>query len=137
MQATSRDEGGHHRLRAGKDEFVAKVHVALPLSQRPASLLVFSARPLATVGQYGGRVRSRVEVAGGEFVVQKRQLSGKRELAEEFAPSRLILNPIHSVVTTTTWNPFPGEDFCGLELGLRVLLPYPDDRSPLRRLRFH
>ena len=38
----------------------------------------------------GGRVRSRLEVAGSEFVVQNASsLAENRELAEEIAPSRL------------------------------------------------
>ncbi len=82
-----RAEAGHHRQRMERDTFVARIRVAaLGIASGGVTLSVQKA--LKQVGQYGGRVRSRVEVAGSSFVVQNAaSLAENRELAEEFAPS--------------------------------------------------
>lgn len=107
-----RGEAGHHRLRAAKDAFVAKVHVAA-LNGATGSVGFSAQKALKQVGQYGGRVRSRVEVAGGEFVVQNAgALAENRELAEEFAPSWLgiAIDP-DRVVRRYDLEPFLIRDF--------------------------
>ncbi len=83
-----RAEAGHHRLRAEADTFVAKVSVAA-IDDAAVAVVPFAAqKALKQIGQYGGRVRSRVEVAGSEFVVQNAgSLAENRELAEALAPS--------------------------------------------------
>jgi ATP-dependent Clp protease ATP-binding subunit ClpC len=82
-----RGEAGHHRLRTDRDTFVAKVGVAL--LGTPAGAVTLSVqKALKQIGQFGGRVRSRVELAGGGFVAQNAgSLAENRELAAEFAPS--------------------------------------------------
>lgn len=58
------------------------------LDNAAGNVTIAAQKALKQVGQYGGRVRSRVEVAGSEFVLQNdRSLGENRELAEEFAPS--------------------------------------------------
>jgi ATP-dependent Clp protease ATP-binding subunit ClpC len=107
-----RGEAGHHRLRMQHDTYVAKVGVAaLGDSAEPVAISVQKA--LKQVGQYGGRVRSRVEVAGGEFAVQNAgSLAENRELAEEFAPSWLsAVSPSHTVVRRYDLEPFLVRDF--------------------------
>ena len=107
-----RGEAGHHRLRVEKDAFVAKVHVAA-LNSATGSVVFSAQKALKQVGQYGGRVRSRVEVAGGEFVVQNSgSLTENRELAEEFAPSWLgiAIDP-DRVVRRYDLEPFLVRDF--------------------------
>jgi ATP-dependent Clp protease ATP-binding subunit ClpA len=83
-----RAEAGHHRLRAENDTFVAKVCVAA-IDDAAAGVVPLAAqKALKQMGQYGGRVRSRVEVAGGDFVVQNAgALAENRELAEALALS--------------------------------------------------
>jgi hypothetical protein len=82
-----RSEAGHHRLRTERDTFVAKVRVA-PLGDASGGVAYSSQKALKQVGQLGGRVRSRLEVAGTEFVVQNAgSLAENREFAEAFAPS--------------------------------------------------
>jgi hypothetical protein len=107
-----RGEAGHHRLRTERDTFVAKVSVAA-LNDVTGDVTITIQKALKQVGQYGGRVRSRVEVAGGELVVQNtRSLADNRELAEEFAPSWLSASR-HSetVVRRYDLEPFLVRDF--------------------------
>jgi hypothetical protein len=82
-----RGEAGHHRLRIDHGTFAAKVSVAS--IGNSAQRVTFSVqKALKQVGQFGGRVRSRLEVTGSEFVVQNAgTLAENRELAEELAPS--------------------------------------------------
>jgi MoxR-like ATPase len=82
-----RGEAGHHRLRTDRDTFVAKVGVAL-LGTSAGAVTLSVQKALKQIGQFGGRVRSRVELAGGGFVAQNAgSLAENRELAAEFAPS--------------------------------------------------
>jgi ATP-dependent Clp protease ATP-binding subunit ClpC len=84
-----RREAGHHRLRTDRDILVAKVRIA-PLSDASGVVTFSTQKALKQVGQLGGRVRSRLEVAGSEFVVQNASsLAENRELAQEFALSWL------------------------------------------------
>jgi hypothetical protein len=107
-----RAEAGHHRLRTVRDTFVAKVSVAA-LGGAAESVSIAAQRALKQVGQYGGRVRSRVEVAGGEFVVQNEgSLVENRELADALAPAWLSA-AIHldKVVRRYDLEPFLLRDF--------------------------
>ena len=82
-----RGEAGHHRLRTEHDTFVAKVSMAM-LGNPSGPVTLSAQKALKQVGQFGGRVRSRVEVASCGFVVQNAgSLAENRELAAEFAPS--------------------------------------------------
>jgi ATP-dependent Clp protease ATP-binding subunit ClpC len=84
-----RGEAGHHRLRTEHDTFVAKVGVGA-LDNATGNVTFSAQKALKQVGQYGGKVRSRVEIAGGEFVLQNaRSLAENRELGEEFSPAWL------------------------------------------------
>jgi ATP-dependent Clp protease ATP-binding subunit ClpC len=107
-----RGESGHHRLRTERDTFVAKVGVAA-LGDSAEHVTISVQKALKQVGQYGGRVRSRVEVADGEFVVQNAgSLAESRELAEEFAPLWLsAASQAHTVVRRYDLEPFLVRDF--------------------------
>jgi hypothetical protein len=80
-------ESGHHRLREGERTHVAKVTVAARAG-RSGEVTLGKQKTLKQVGQYGGAVRSRVEVAGSELVVQTAcSVPESRELALELAPA--------------------------------------------------
>jgi len=107
-----RGEAGHHRLRTERDTFVAKIGVAA-LGDAADGVTISVQKALKQTGQYGGRVRSRVEVAGSEFVVQNAgSLAENRQLAEELAPSWLsAASPSHTVVRRYDLEPFLVRDF--------------------------
>jgi PCRF domain len=107
-----RGEAGHHRLRTERDTFVAKVSVAA-LNDAAGGVTISTQKALKQVGQYGGRVRSRVEVAGSDLVVQNaRSLADNRELAEELAPSWLsAASHSETVVRRYDLEPFLVRDF--------------------------
>jgi ATP-dependent Clp protease ATP-binding subunit ClpC len=107
-----RREAGHHRLRTERDTFVAKVGVAA-LNDAAKGVAISAQKALKQTGQYGGRVRSRVEVADSEFVVQNSgSLAQNRELAEEFAPSWLSAeSQSPTVVRRYDLEPFLVRDF--------------------------
>jgi ATP-dependent Clp protease ATP-binding subunit ClpC len=78
-------EAGHHRLRREKDSSVARVRVA-PLSGGAGAVEFAEQRALKKVGQLGGKIRSRVAIAGSKLVLQHaRTISENRELARELA----------------------------------------------------
>ena len=107
-----RDEAGMHRLRTERETRVAKVSVAA-FNCSTASISLSNQKALKQIGQYGGRVRSRVEVAGSEFVVQNSAtVADNRELAAEFAPSWLAAaNRPDTVVRRYDIEPFLVRDF--------------------------
>jgi len=107
-----RREAGHHRLRTERDTFVAKVSVAA-LNDAADGVTISVQKALKQTGQYGGRVRSRVEVMGSEFVVQNAgSLVDNRELAEELAPSWPgATTPSNVVVRRYDLEPFLVRDF--------------------------
>jgi ATP-dependent Clp protease ATP-binding subunit ClpC len=107
-----RGEAGHHRLRAEHDSFFAKVRVAA-LGNVSGDVTFSAQKALKQVGQFGGRVRSRLDVAGSEFVVQNAgSLAENRELAGEFAPSWLnAVDPPATVVRRYDLEPFLVKDF--------------------------
>jgi ATP-dependent Clp protease ATP-binding subunit ClpC len=107
-----RGEAGHHRLRTERDTCVAKVTVAA-INDVAGGVTISTQKALKQVGQYGGRVRSRVEVEGGGLVAQNgRSLAENRELAEELGASWLSA-PMHSetVVRRYDLEPFLVRDF--------------------------
>ena len=107
-----RGESGHHRLRTERDTFVAKVTVAA-LNDVAGDVAISIQKALKQVGQYGGRVRSRVELEGGGLVVQNsRSLADNRELAEELGPSWLSVDRLsETVVRRYDLEPFLVRDF--------------------------
>jgi hypothetical protein len=107
-----RGEAGHHRLRTERDTLVAKVRVA-PLCDASGGVTFSVQKALKQVGQLGGRVRSRLEVAGSEFVVQNAgSLAENRELTGELAPSWLSA-PVQpeTIVRRYDLQPFLVRDF--------------------------
>jgi peptide chain release factor 2 len=80
-------EAGHHRLRNGERASAARITVA-PLTDRTAPVEFTEQRPLKAVGRLGGKIKSRVAIAGIRLVLQnERNLSQNRELARDVAPS--------------------------------------------------
>jgi MoxR-like ATPase len=107
-----RGEAGHHRLRTEDDTCVVKVGVAV-LDKPTGSVTLSAQKALKQIGQYGGRVRSRVELAGNDFVIQNAaSVAGSREMAEELAPSWLAgTDDATSVVRRYDLKPFLLRDF--------------------------
>jgi ATP-dependent Clp protease ATP-binding subunit ClpC len=80
-------ETGHHRLRHGERSSAARLTVA-PLTERTAPVEFAEQRPLKAVGRLGGKIKSRVAIAGIRLMLQnERNLSQNRELARDIAPS--------------------------------------------------
>jgi hypothetical protein len=80
-------EAGHHRLRNGERPSAARVTIA-PLTDRTAPAEFTEQRPLKAVGRLGGKIKSRVAIAGVRLVLQnERNLSQNRELGRDVAPS--------------------------------------------------
>jgi ATP-dependent Clp protease ATP-binding subunit ClpC len=80
-------EAGHHRLRRHGRSSMARVELA-PLTERSAAVEFAEQRPLKTVGQLGGKIRSRVRIVGSRLVLQNaRNLNQNRELARDIVPS--------------------------------------------------
>jgi ATP-dependent Clp protease ATP-binding subunit ClpC len=76
-------ETGYHRLRDGERRSVARVTIA-PWKRRFASVEFTEQRPLKAVGRLGGKIRSRVAIAGIRLVLQnERNLNQNRELARD------------------------------------------------------
>jgi hypothetical protein len=111
-------EMGLHRLRSGEDTAVVKVTVAaMSTASRAAAsqpITVAVQKHFRQVGQYGGAVRSRIELAGSGLVLQNADgVAENRELAQELAP----LWPgadgasLHGVVRRYDLEPFLLRDF--------------------------
>jgi hypothetical protein len=88
-------EAGHHRLRRVLERgharidvsSVARVRIA-PWSSPPQPVEFAEMRPLKTKGQLGGKIRSRVAIAGSGLVLQNaRALGENRDLAGDVVPS--------------------------------------------------
>jgi hypothetical protein len=80
-------EIGRHRLRRKSRNSLARVTVA-PLTDANARIEFTEQRPLKATGLLGGKIRSRVAVAGSRLVLQnERALEENRELARDIAPS--------------------------------------------------
>ncbi len=78
-------ESGHHRLRQDKHSSVARVRVA-PWTDESGSVNFANHRALKREGQLGGRIRSRVEVAGSDLILQNaNSVAENRELAQLMA----------------------------------------------------
>jgi len=116
-------ECGHHRVRAGQNTHVARVGVA-PIGEIGGHMAPRAQRALKQVGQFGGKIRSRVEV-GQDFVIQNgRTLTENRELAEELAPSWVASTPAgESIVRRYDLDPFLVRDILtDLSSGRRDIL---------------
>jgi MoxR-like ATPase len=105
-------ETGHHRVRREGESSVARVRVA-PLSDRSAPVEFGEQRPLKTVGQLGGKIRSRVAVVGTNLVLQNsRTLAENRELALDVGPSwPRAQMPTMPTVRRYDLNPFLVRDY--------------------------
>jgi hypothetical protein len=79
-------EAGVHRLRADKSLSVATVRVAVWNDERKQPVIE-THRALKQLGQYGGKVRSRIECEGGLALQNDRTLAANRELAAELVAS--------------------------------------------------
>jgi hypothetical protein len=80
-------ENGHHRFREEERSSVVKVRV-MPWSDETASVSYSVQRALKKVGLLDGRVRSRLQVAGSDLVIQnERTLAENRSLAGSVVPS--------------------------------------------------
>ncbi len=105
-------EAGHHRLREGETSSVARVRIA-PWTDRASEIEFLSHRALKKTGQFGGRVRSRLEVAGMNLVLQNdKTLAENRELAADVAPSWALAPPAKDqVVRRYDLKPFLMRDY--------------------------
>jgi len=80
-------ESGHHRFRGNKKNTVVRVSVA-PWKDESRELSFSSRRALKKVGMLGGRVRSRLQVAGSDLVIQnERTIEENRSFAASIVPS--------------------------------------------------
>ena len=104
-------EAGHHRVRREDDAQVARVSVVAV--DGIASVVTHSfQKALKQVGQYGGKVRSRIELAGNGFVAQnERTLLENRALIEEFASAWSKMTVSEKVVRRYDLEPFLVRDF--------------------------
>jgi ATP-dependent Clp protease ATP-binding subunit ClpC len=104
-------EAGHHRVRREDETQVARVGV-VPLEGAATAVTFAAQKALKQVGQFGGKVRSRIEVTGSEFVAQnERTLAENRELAEEFAGAWQSAPVSEKVVRRYDLEPFLVRDF--------------------------
>jgi len=99
-------ECGLHRVR--KDEAHAAVVVrAAPWTEARERVKYTDLRALKLVGQYGGKVRSRLDCEAGLVLQNGRTLAENRELAGELAPSwRLAAPAPDSIVRRCDTDPF-------------------------------
>jgi ATP-dependent Clp protease ATP-binding subunit ClpC len=105
-----RGEAGIHRLRTETNTCAAKVTVAM-LRNDSNDVMFSLQKALKQIGQLGGRVRSRVEVAGFDFVAQNAgTLLENRELAESFAFSWNFATSAETVVRRYDREPFLVKD---------------------------
>jgi ATP-dependent Clp protease ATP-binding subunit ClpC len=104
-------EAGHHRVRRADDAQVARVSVAA-VDGIAAGATPTLQKALKQQGQYGGKVRSRIEVADSGFVAQnERTLVENRELVEEFAGAWSKVSSSDKVVRRYDLEPFLVRDF--------------------------
>ena len=82
-------ESGHHRFRGGKRNSVVRVRV-MPWKDATTEVAYSAQRALKKVGLLGGRVRSRLQVAGSDLVLQNdRSLAENRSFAGSIVASWL------------------------------------------------
>jgi hypothetical protein len=105
-------EAGHHRVREEETSSVVRVRVA-PWTDRADEMEFLSHRALKKTGQFGGRVRSRLEIAGINLVLQNdKTLAENRELAADVAPSWAVAPPAKDeVVRRYDLKPFLVRDY--------------------------
>ena len=85
-------ESGLHRMKLGKDGSVARVRV-VPWTDTRGQPEVIAQRALKKRGAYDGRVRSRLECAGGLVLQNAGTLTENRDLARELVSSWLAAPP--------------------------------------------
>ncbi len=91
-------EGGHHRVREGEDSHVVRVRV-VPMIETAGRVAFSSHRALKKRGQLGGRIRSRVEIADTDLVVQNDlSLTDNHAMAEEVGAAWLAADEVPDVV---------------------------------------
>jgi hypothetical protein len=104
-------EAGHHRVRRAEEAQVVRVSVAAVDGIATGATLTLQ-KALKQLGQYGGKVRSRIEVAASGFVAQnERTLAENRELVEEFAGAWSKVSISDKVVRRYDLEPFLVRDF--------------------------
>ena len=105
-------EAGHHRVRKEESNSVVRVRVAA-WTNRVGAVEFRTHRALKKTGQFGGRVRSRLEVAGLNLVLQNdKTLAENRELAAYVAPSWTVAPPAKDeVVRRYDLKPFLLRDY--------------------------
>ncbi len=105
-------EAGHHRVRKEDGASVARVRVA-PWTDRVDEVQFLAHRALKKSGQFGGRIRSRLELAGTNLVLQNaRTLAENRELAAIVASSWASAPPVKDeVVRRYDLKPFLLRDY--------------------------
>ncbi len=129
-------EAGLHRLREEESTSVARVRVAPWVNRRSRPTFTHQ-RALKTRGQFGDRIRSRVECEEGLVVQNDRAIAQNRELAAEILPSWTDApNPPEVVVRRYDLSPFRVRDASsGITTGrLNALTPREFHRLLCARL---
>jgi ATP-dependent Clp protease ATP-binding subunit ClpC len=129
-------EAGHHRVRAGEQTSVARV--ALAALDKPAQEVALEEqRALKLQGQYGGRVRSRIDARGRDFAVQNDlSLSENRDLVAELAPCWAAAGAASArVVRRYDLEPFLIKDYLADVSSGRLNILKPDNFDALLRDR--
>jgi ATP-dependent Clp protease ATP-binding subunit ClpC len=90
-------EVGLHKVRKEDAHGAAEVRVA-PWTDRSGEVVFTGHRALKLVGQYGGKVRSRLECEGGLTLQNARTLADNRELAAAVAPSWKLAPPVPDAI---------------------------------------
>ena len=98
-------EAGLHRMKHGQDGFVARVQV-VPWTDTRGQPEFIAQRALKKRGVYGGRVRSRLECAGGLVLQNDATLTENRDLARELVSSWLTA-PLPSDVQVRSYYEAP------------------------------
>ena len=116
-------EAGLHRLKVKKQSHVARVRVA-PWTDVDGDVRFGDHRALkGKTGQFGGRVRSRVECTSGLVVQNAQNLSENRELALDVGPAWAAAPPPSDTVVRRYENGKVAKDSSGWTPGNRGLSP--------------
>ncbi len=97
-----RHEAGLHRLRKDQDTSVVRVRVA-PWTDQRSELCIVAQRALKASGQLGGRVRSRLECAGGLLLQNSQTLAANRDLAPELVAAWAAVPPASDEVVRSIY----------------------------------
>ena len=132
-------ESGHHRFRDAGRSNVVRVSV-MPWTDVSGEPAFTSQRALKQTGLLGGRVRSRLDVAGAELVIQnERTLVANHSFAGLVVPAYLAADSASSGVETEVRRydaePFLIKDFLtGASVSARPLAPDPFHALLARRV---